>query len=113
MRMLVILVIGAVLLACGSPAVQKPNEQPGQKLFVRQMKITGEIGKMDYGYVIRGKTPSSTIFTILNPVPAILDPYAESEKIVSMDIRIVSGDNVDIEKIEGKEYPQPSDSGAK
>ncbi len=112
-RQLLILVMSAVVLACGSPAVQEPKEQPGQKRIVRQLNITGEIGKLDYGYVIRGKTPSSTIFTILNPVSAVLDPYAESEKIVSIDVRIVSGDNVEIEKIEGKAYPQNQDSGSK
>ena len=112
-RQLLILVMSAVALACGSPAVQEPKEQSGQKLTVRQMSITGEIGKLDYGYVIRGKTPSSTIFTILNPNPVILDPYAESEKIVSIDISVVSGDNVEIEKIEGKAYPQSTESEGK
>jgi len=111
-QLLMILVISGVL-ACSSPAVQQPKQQIVPKGTVRQMSITGEIGKLDYGYVIRGKTPSSTIFTILNPVPAILDPYAESETIVSIDIRIVSGDNVEIEKIDGKAYLQNQDSGSK
>ena len=52
------------------------------------------------------------IFTILNPVPTILDEFVKSEKIVPIEVRIVSGDNVDIETLDGKEYPQRSDSGS-
>jgi len=111
-QLLMILVISGVL-ACSSPAVQQPKQQIVPKGTVRQMSITGEIGKLDYGYVIRGKTPSSTIFTILNPNPGMLDPYAESEKNVSVDVRIVSGDNVEIVRIDGKEYPQSTDNGNK
>ena len=92
---------------------QQPKQQSVHQGSVRQMNITGEIGKLDYGYVIRGKTPSATIFTILNPNPIVLDPYAESEKNVSIDIRIVSGDNVEIEKIEGKAYPKSTESEGK
>ena len=111
-QLLMILVISGVL-ACSSPAVQQPKQQIVPKGTVRQMSITGEIGKLDYGYVIRGKTPSSTIFTILNPNPGMLDPYAESEKKVSIDVRIVSGDNVEIVRIDGKEYPQSTESEGK
>jgi hypothetical protein len=109
---LIVLIISGVL-ACSSPAVQQPKQQSAPQGSVRQMSITGEIGKLDYGYVIRGKTPSSTIFTILNPDPVILDPYADSEKIVSIEIRIVSGDNIEIVRIDGKHYPQSSGSGNK
>ena len=44
----------------------------------------------------------STIFTILNPDPNILDEFVKSEKTVPIEVRIVSGDNVNIEKIDGK-----------
>jgi len=72
---------------------------------VRQMDITGEIGKAAHGYIIRGKQPSPMIWTILNPEPKILDEYVKSEKTVPIEIRIVSGDNINIEKIDGKAYP--------
>jgi len=112
-RQLLIVFVISGFLACSSPAVQQPKQQIVPKGTVRQMSITGEIGKLDYGYVIRGKTPSSTIFTILNPNPGMLDPYAESEKNVSIDVRIVSGDNVEIVRIDGKEYPQSAESEGK
>jgi hypothetical protein len=72
---------------------------------VRKMAITGEIAKgyNNYGYIIRGKKPAM-ICTILNPDPKILDEYVKSEKIVLLEVRIVSGDNVEIKTIDGKEY---------
>ena len=109
-RHTVMLLIISVIVACGSPAVQETKEEIPQKRPVRKMNITGEIAKADHGYIIRSKVPSM-IFTILNPVPAILDEFVESEKVVQIEVRIVSGDNVDIEKLDGKEYPQGSDSG--
>jgi hypothetical protein len=67
------------------------------------MNITGEIGKVRNGYNIRGKKPSM-IWTILNPNPKILDKFVKSEKTIPIEVRIVSGDNVNIVKIDGKKY---------
>jgi hypothetical protein len=44
------------------------------------------------------------IWTILNPDPKILDAFVKSEKTVPMEVRIVSGDNVNIAKIDGRKY---------
>ena len=109
-RHTVMLLIIAVIVACGSPAVQETKEEIPQKRPVRKMSVKGVVAKAEHGYIIRGKVPSM-IFTILNPVPTILDEFVKSEKIVPIEVRIVSGDNVDIEKLDGKEYPQSSDSG--
>jgi hypothetical protein len=109
-RQTLLLLIIAVIVACSSPAVQETKEKTVQKRPVRKMSVTGEIAKSAHGYIIRGKVPSM-IFTILNPAPTILDEFVKSEKIVPIVVRIVSGDNVDIEKLDGKEYPQSSDSG--
>jgi FKBP-type peptidyl-prolyl cis-trans isomerase FklB len=87
----------------GDKADQASSAQSARTPAVRQMNITGEIGKAQHGYIIRGKQPQM-IWTILNPDPNILDAFVKSEKTVPMEIRIVSGDNVDIEKIDGKEY---------
>jgi len=57
------------------------------------MNITGEIAKAAHGYIIRSKQPQM-IWTVLNPDPNILDAFVKSEKIVPIEIRIVSGDNV-------------------
>jgi FKBP-type peptidyl-prolyl cis-trans isomerase FklB len=84
-------------------AAQQPAAQSAQSPAVRQMSITGEIGKAAHGYIIRGKQPQM-IWTILNPDPKILDAFVKSEKTVPMEVRIVSGDNVNIEKIDGKAY---------
>ena len=50
----------------------------------------------------------SEIYTILNPDPKVLDEFVKSEKDVPIEVRIVSGDNVNIEKINGKEYRRVS-----
>jgi FKBP-type peptidyl-prolyl cis-trans isomerase FklB len=81
---------------------------PAQAAQARNMSITGEIGKSEHGYIIRSKMGGvlSEIYTVLNPDPKILDPFVKSEKDVPIEIRIVSGDNVNIEKINGKVYAQ-------
>jgi len=81
---------------------------PAQAAQTRKLSITGEIGKSEHGYIIRSKMGGvlSEIYTVLNPDPKILDPFVKSEKDVPIEIRIVSGDNVNIEKINGKVYAQ-------
>ena len=95
------LLIMTIFLVFGSLAARESGAQTG----VRKMNITGEIAKAQHGYIIRGKVPAE-IFTILNPEPSILDEFVKSEKIVPIEVRIVSGDNVEIEKIDGKKYRQ-------
>ena len=70
------------------------------------MSITGEIGKSEHGYIIRSKKGGvlSEIYTILNPDPKVLDAFVKSGKDIPIEVRIVSGDNVNIEKINGKAY---------
>ena len=96
-----LLLIAAIFLVFGSLAATEPGAQTG----VRHMAITGEIAQAPHGYIIRGKVPAE-IFTILNPDPKILDELVKSGKTVSLEVRIVSGDNVEIETIDGKNYPQ-------
>jgi len=100
-----VLVFEMELLAIekGDKADQQLGAQTVKTPAVRKMNITGEIGKATHGYIIRGEQPQM-IWTILNPDPNILDAFVKSEKTVPMEIRIVSGDNVDIEKIDGKKY---------
>ena len=104
-----VLVFEIELLAVekGDKAGQQSGAKTGQASTVRKMNITGEIDKAEHGYIIRGKTPAM-ICTILNPDPSILDEFVKSGKTVPIEVRIVSGDNVDIEKIDGKEYRQRS-----
>ncbi|UCG37841.1 MAG: hypothetical protein JSV00_06445 [bacterium] len=79
-------------------------ERKAVDLSVREMVVTGQIGKVPNGYVVRG-TAQAVILTVLNPVPEVLDGLAESGKTVVVAVRIVSGDNVNIEKIDDKPYP--------
>jgi len=88
----------------GEQARQEQSPTVAQQQPVRKMSITGEIAKAAHGYVIRGRQPQM-IWTVLNPDPNVLDAFVKSEKTVPIEIRIVSGDNVNIEKIDGKAYP--------
>jgi len=100
-----VLVFEMELLAVekGDKAAQQSGAQTGQQSSVRNMNITGEIAKSEHGYIIRGKQPQM-IWTILNPEPKILDQFVKSEKTVPIEVRIVSGDNINIERIDGKDY---------
>jgi FKBP-type peptidyl-prolyl cis-trans isomerase FklB len=103
-----VLVFEMELLAVetGDKADQHSKAQATQARTARKMSTTGEIAKSEHGYIIRtrkGNVPSE-ILTILNPDPKILDEFVKSEKTVPIKVRIVSGDNVNIEKINGKEY---------
>jgi FKBP-type peptidyl-prolyl cis-trans isomerase len=68
--------------------------------------LTGEIAKSEHGYIIRSRRDKtlSEIYTILNPDPKILDPFVTSARTVPIDVRSISGDNVNIVKINGEEY---------
>ena len=88
------------------PAMQTPQESAAkavQDRSVRKMSITGEIAQGMNSYIIRGQMPPE-VFTILNPDPTILDEFVKTEKVVKIEVRIVSGDNVAIEMLDGKEY---------
>lgn len=88
-------------------AKEQVKGQTGKTYPSKTLNIQGEIGKAEHGYIIRSRrdnTPSE-IYTILNPDPGILDEFVKSEKTVPMEVRVISGDNVDIVKINGKEYP--------
>jgi hypothetical protein len=101
-----LLLMAAFLLILGVLAVQCTKEQTDQQdTLIREMKVTGEIAEGYNSYIIRGKSPSTMIWTILNPEPKVLDEYIKSGKVVDIDAHIVSGDNIEIKKIDGKQYP--------
>lgn len=82
---------------------QDAHLSDGTKSVIPKMTITGKIIKEPDGYYIQGETPPE-VFTILNPIPSRLDNIVKSDKSVKLDVRIVQGDNVNIEKINGKPY---------
>ena len=82
--------------------------QPDQQARPRiERTITGEIAKgYNDRYIIRSKVGTKEIFTILNKEPKVLDEYIKSGRIVDIDVQVVSGDNINIIKIDGKDYFQ-------
>lgn len=106
-RMLSLLIAAIFLVFCSLAAAQKPESKTTQTRNMKKTTLTGKIAKAKHGYIIksrRGKAPGE-IYTILNPEPKVLDALVKSKKNVSIAVRIVSGDNVAIEKIDGKNYP--------
>jgi len=90
----------------GDQATKQSDAQAPQARTVKKMFLTGKIAKSKHGYIIRsrkGNAPSE-IFTIRNPNPKVLDDFVGSQKTVSIEARMVSGDNVEIEKIDDKTY---------
>ena len=121
-----LLLIAALLLLFAALAVQCTKEQTTQQdTKVKEMTdtkiqpvqqarpriertITGEIaiGYND-NYIIRSKKGTVEVFTILNPEPEILDEYIKANKVVDIEVQVVSGDNIEIKKIDGQNYPNP------
>ena len=87
--------------ASRAQSTQPPNESQGAA--TQSMTITGKIVKEAGSYYIQGLRPSS-IFTILNPIPKRLDGIVKNDKPVELQVQIVLGDNVEIQKINGKAY---------
>jgi hypothetical protein len=105
-----LLLISVFVLSFGFVADRQAGAQTHQMPGVMHMKITGEIAKTDNGYIIRGTTPAE-VFTILNPEPDMLDSLVTSGRKVHIEAKIVSGDNLEIEKIDGKNYGKVKKSG--
>jgi len=90
----------------GDKTAPQAGAQTGQTRTVRKLSLSGEIAKAQQGHIIqakRGNVPTE-IYTILNPDRKVLDEFVKSERTVPIEVRIVSGDNVDIAKIDGKKY---------
>ncbi len=92
--------IAAIFLVLGFLAAR----ESGAQTHLRKMNITGEIAEARHGCIIRGKVPAE-VFTILNPAPDKLNAFVKSEKTISLEVRVVSGDSVEIETINGRDYP--------
>lgn len=92
-----------ILFVSGPPACKHSTAQTAPKNTVINLNITGEIVKDTNGYIIRGKSPAE-LFTILNPNPDILDKLVNSGETVTIEAVSVLGDNVNIQKINGKPY---------
>ncbi|MBU4449247.1 MAG: hypothetical protein KKD99_11730 [Proteobacteria bacterium] len=93
----------------GSALAQEKAPAPAKPAAAKPMKITvvGKIVKDESmgGYYIQGKKPPE-IFRIVNQNPTVLEKYAKGGKEVTMETHSAMGDNLVIEKIEGKKYPE-------
>ena len=95
------------LAAMGGSASAQDKSSTANHSFTKAMKITvmGEIIKDESmgGYYIQGKKPAE-IYRIVNQNPDILEEYAKDGKDVTIEAHSVMGDNLVIEKIQGKNY---------
>jgi len=97
------------LAALGGSASAQDKAYPANRSVAKVMKITviGEIIKDEStgGYYIQGKKPAE-IFRITNQNPDILEEYVKNGKDVTIEAHSVMGDNLVIEKIQGKNYTE-------
>ena len=97
------LALGGPVLAQAPQAGAKPSAPAAARPMT--MSITGKIAKAEQGYIIQGQKPPE-LFTILNPNPQVLDSLVKSGKSVVIEAVSVMGDNVNIQKIDGKAYQE-------
>jgi hypothetical protein len=96
----------ALTLVAGPVLAQAPKaaeKQPASAVQTMKLTITGKIAKSEQGYIIQGQKPPE-LFTILNSNPKVLDELVKSGKTVTIAAVSVMGDNINIEKIDGKPY---------
>jgi len=107
--------LAGVWLAQPCPA-QGPEAKPAAPKAARtaplKIMITGKISKEGANYYIQGQKPAE-VFTILNPDPKVLDKLAKSGKVVNIEATSVVGDNVNIQKIDGRPYQGPKENKSK
>ena len=111
-------IIAAVVLSmalAGSVLAQAPKAGQMKTPAAVEHKpftIIGKINKAPYAYIIRAQKPSER-FAVMNSNPKILDSLVKSGKTVTVEVVRVMGDNVKIQKIDGKPYKGPKEVKAK
>ncbi len=104
--LILVCVFGFLTPCLEQPASARSSQRSDEKQSptFRKMDITGQIVKGSQGYIIQGRVPKE-VFPILNPNPSVLDRLADG-RTVHIEALIVLGDNVKIEKIDGKAYQE-------
>jgi hypothetical protein len=91
----------------GSALAQEKGQAPAKPPAAQalKLKVVGKIVKDESmgGYYIQGTKPPE-VFRIINQDPKVLEHYAKSGKDVTIEAQSAVGDNLVIEKIEGKNY---------
>jgi hypothetical protein len=110
LAILAIAVLFLVATAGGSALAQEKAPTPDHPSAAKAMKImvVGKIVKDESmgGYYIQGKKPPE-VFRIVNQNPKVLESYAKSGKEVNIEAHSTMGDNLTIDKIQGKQYTTP------
>lgn len=83
-------------------AVSREAENP----LALEVRVTGTVVAKGGGYYIRGRKPNQ-VFRITNPMPEVLDAVVKTGRPVQVEARVVQGDNVAIERIDGRAYLRP------
>ena len=110
LAILAIAVLFLVANVSASALAQGKAPTPAQAPALKGMKImvVGKIVKDESmgGYYIQGKKPPE-IFRIMNQNPKVLEGYAKSAKEVTIEAHSAMGDNLIVDKIQGKKYMEP------
>jgi hypothetical protein len=74
---------------------------------MQKLTVVGKIAQEQAmgGYYIQGEKPPE-VYRIVNQNPKVLDNYVKSGKSVTIEAGVVMGDNLSIEKIDGKKYQE-------
>jgi len=94
----ILIVLAAVFFSLGNADVSLGNADA-----VQNMTIVGQIAFSRNDYIIRGEKPRE-VFNILNGDPSTLARLAALNQTVTLEVRIVHGDNVEIETINGQPF---------
>ena len=102
--------VAAAFLAClwGGPVpdttLSRAATREAENPLAHEIIVTGTvITDREGNYYIRGQSPKE-VFRIINPISEILDRTISGGKPVKIEARIVQGDNLVIERIDGITY---------
>jgi hypothetical protein len=116
MKKLVVVIAVLFLALVAAPVLAQTSKTeakqsaPAAKPII--LTITGKIVKDGQNYIIQGQKPAE-LFTVLNPNPSVLDSLVKSGKTVTLEAVSVVGDNVNIQKVDGKPYKEAKAAKAK
>jgi len=114
-KLVVVIAVLSLALVAAPVLAQTPKTETTQSAQAAKpiiLTITGKIVKDGQNYIIQGQKPAE-LFTVLNPNPSVLDSLVKSGKTVTLEAVSVVGDNVNIQKVDGKPYKEAKAAKAK
>jgi hypothetical protein len=99
----VVAMVTVALLMLSLTVASALAQAPG----VQTLTVVGKVAKDQTlgDYYIQGEKPPE-VYRIVNQNPAVLESYAKSGKSVTIETQVVMGDNLAIQKINGKKYQE-------